>query len=63
MEKTDIVDLGNKITRVEVIDNNGRAYVNYDPCDVQIMYQDGGKTIKIFLGNLTGETIDGKSHK
>ena len=42
-----------KVTRVEVIQqsppHNGRAYTNYDAKDVEIQYQDDGKTLKIFL--------------
>lgn len=47
-----IVDLPN-ITRVEVIQHspphNGRAYTNYNAKDVELQYQDNGKTLKIFL--------------
>jgi hypothetical protein len=42
-----------KVTRVEVIQHsephNGRAYTKYDAKDVEIQYQDDGKTLKIFL--------------
>lgn len=42
-----------KITRVEVIQHsepyNGRAYVNNNTKEVEIQYQDDGKTLKIFL--------------
>jgi hypothetical protein len=42
-----------KVTRVEVIQHsepyNGRAYTNYDAKEVEIQYQDDGKTLKIFL--------------
>jgi hypothetical protein len=42
-----------KITRVEVIQHsepyNGRAYTNYNAKEVEIQYQDDGKTLKIFL--------------
>jgi hypothetical protein len=42
-----------KVTRVEVIQHsephNGRAYTKYNAKDVQIQYQDDGKTLKIFL--------------
>jgi hypothetical protein len=42
-----------KVTRVEVIQHSpphdGRAYTNYDAKDVEIQYQDDGKTLKIFL--------------
>jgi len=42
-----------KVTRVEVIQHSpphtGRAYVNMDCKDVEIQYQDDGRTLKIFL--------------
>jgi hypothetical protein len=42
-----------KVTRVEVIQHsepyNGRAYTKYDAKDVEIQYQDNGKTLKIFV--------------
>lgn len=39
-------------TRVEVIDENGRSYVNWkDNNAVSISIQDNGKTIKIFIKN------------
>lgn len=40
-----------KVTRVEVIDENGRSYVNWDKNNkIQVSFQDGGKTMKIFIG-------------
>jgi hypothetical protein len=42
-----------KVTRVEVIQHSpphdGRAYTKYDAKDVEIQYQDDGRTLKIFL--------------
>ena len=42
-----------KVTRVEVIQHsppyNGRAYTNYFAKDVEIQFQDDGKTLKIFV--------------
>lgn len=42
-----------KVTRVEVVQHsepyNGRAYTNYDAKEVEIQFQDRGKTLKIFL--------------
>jgi len=39
-----------KVTRVEVIDDNGRAYTNWDAKNkTEISMQDNGRTIKIFL--------------
>lgn len=49
-----------KVTRVEVIDNSGRAYTEYNAADVQISFQDDGKTLKVFLKNLNkGERPQG----
>jgi hypothetical protein len=36
-------------TRVEVITNNGREFVQYECSDVQVSLQDDGQTIKVFL--------------
>ena len=42
-----------QVTRVEVIQHSepykGRAYTNYNAKDVEIQFQDNGKTLKIFL--------------
>ena len=42
-----------KVRRVEVIQHspphNGRAYTNYNAKDVEIQYQDDGRTLKIFI--------------
>ena len=52
MEKEQIMD-ASKINRVEVIQHsepfNGRAYTNYGAKDVEIQFQDNGRTLKIFL--------------
>lgn len=46
-----IVDLS-KVNRVEVIDENGRSYVNWKPTNkTSISMQDDGKTLKVFIGN------------
>ena len=37
------------VTRVEVIDDKGRAYTNYECKDVWTSLQDSGKTLKVFL--------------
>ena len=39
------------ITRVEVIDENGRSYTNYLDNDQKVCYsiQDDGKTLKVFI--------------
>jgi hypothetical protein len=42
----------NKVTRVEVIDENGRSYVNWnDNNKVELSFQDEGKTLKVFINN------------
>lgn len=39
-----------KVDRVEVIDNNGRSYVNWDKSNrVSVQMQDNDKTLKIFI--------------
>jgi hypothetical protein len=38
-----------EITRVEVIDQNGRALTRYGASDVKVALQDNGTTMKIFL--------------
>jgi hypothetical protein len=46
-------DITNKVTRFEVIDHTpngeGRVYVKRDPKEIEISYQDDGRTLKIFL--------------
>jgi hypothetical protein len=42
-----IIDLP-KVTRLEVIDQTGRAYVIHN-ADVQLSYQDNARTLKIFV--------------
>lgn len=38
------------VTRVEVIDENGRSYVNWDKNNiVNISIQDEGRTLKVFI--------------
>lgn len=39
-----------KVTRLEVIDELGRQYVNRD-CKIEISMQDGGLTMKVFIIN------------
>ena len=38
-----------KCTRVEVIDNSGRAYTNYDCKSVETQMQDEERTLKVFI--------------
>ncbi len=39
------------ITRIEVIDKEGRSYVKWD-CEVTESVQDNGRTLKIFVGEI-----------
>lgn len=38
-----------EVTRVEVITNNGREFVQYECSHVQVSLQDDNQTIKVFL--------------
>ena len=38
-----------KVTRVEVITDEGREFVRYDCHNVQMSLQDDGRTLKVFL--------------
>ena len=40
-----------KVTRFEVIDENGRVYQKWN-CNVEISYQDDGRTLKVFIKTL-----------
>jgi hypothetical protein len=46
----DMVD-NSKVTRFEVIDENGRVYVKNSlyNCHLELSYQDDGKTLKVFI--------------
>jgi hypothetical protein len=37
-----------KVTRFEVVDENGRVYTKHD-CKIELSYQDDGKTLKVFI--------------
>ena len=40
------------VTRVEVIDQKGRSYVNIKPTNkIELSFQDGCKTLKVFISN------------
>jgi hypothetical protein len=40
------------INRVEVIDENGRSYVNWKPTNkTELQIQDNGRTLKVFISN------------
>lgn len=43
------------ITRVEVIDETGRAYTKWGCKNVYQSIQDNDKTLKIFIGNKIGD--------
>jgi hypothetical protein len=45
------------VTRVEVIDNKGRAYVKYRVTSTQLQTQDNGRTLKIFVSYEEEEEI------
>jgi len=38
----------NKVTRFEVIDEDGRIYTRWD-CEIELSYQDEGRTLKVFV--------------
>jgi hypothetical protein len=41
-----------KVTRIEIIDQEGRSYVNWDENNkVELSFQDDGRTLKVFIGN------------
>lgn len=45
---------GTRITRIEVIDQSGRSYVNWDDNnDVTYQLQDSGRTLKVFVNTHT----------
>lgn len=46
------VTLLEKVNRVEVIDQKGRSYVNWQPTNkTELSLQDDGKTLKVFISN------------
>jgi len=38
-----------KITRLEVIDGSGRAYIKHGADEVQLSLEDDGQTLKVFV--------------
>jgi hypothetical protein len=47
-----------RITRVEVIDENGRSYVSWeDDNDIVTSIQDDGKTLKVFVNKVKPKTL------
>ena len=46
------LNVGNKVTRLEVIDSlGGTEYVNLHVDDLILDFQDNGRTLKIFIKN------------
>ena len=46
----DMADIS-KVTRFEVIDENGRVCTRHN-CNVELSYQDDGRTLKVFINSL-----------
>ena len=59
IEKTnyDTIHLAHPITRVEVIDNNGRSYVKHNVERVWLSLQDDMKTLKVMVTHEDEEEI------
>ena len=47
-----------KVSRLEVIDENGRSYVKYGVEDIELSFQDDNTTLKLFLKVKEGATIE-----
>ena len=45
----DMADIS-KVTRFEVIDENGRVYTKHN-CTIELSYQDDSRTLKVFITN------------
>jgi hypothetical protein len=46
-----------RITRVEIIDENGRSYVSWEEDnDITVSYQDDGRTLKVFVNKVKPKT-------
>ena len=53
MIEADVIE-SHRLTRVEVIDERGRSYVNWHPDnEVKISMQDDNRTLKIFINKKT----------
>jgi RecJ-like exonuclease len=46
-----------KITRLEVIDEEGRKYVQWD-CSVVVSIQDNGRTMKCFVNKVKPQSLE-----
>ena len=52
------------ITRVEVIDENGRSYVNWkEDNDITLSYQDDGRTLKVFVNKVKPKSSAEEAYK
>ena len=43
------------VTRVEIIDSRGSSYSNWSVLSVKQVFQDDGKTLKLFIGDQQNE--------
>jgi len=50
-QPADALETLETVTRVEVIDKSGRAYVKMNTGKVQLSMQDRDKTLKVFISN------------
>ena len=62
-EKTKAIpEIPSSVTRLEVIDEFGRIYVRdprvHGPIQVELSYQDGGRTLKVFVQSRGKEAED-----
>ena len=46
-------DMGTAVTRLEVIDQDGRSYVNNRVTSVELSMQDENRTLKLFINKAT----------
>lgn len=51
VEHVDTLHMRPLVSRVEVIDGSGRGYMDYKATGVMTSLQDGGKTLKVFIGS------------
>jgi hypothetical protein len=51
VEQVDTLHMRPLVGRVEVIDGSGRGYMDYEATGVMTSLQDGGKTLKVFIGS------------
>jgi hypothetical protein len=56
MSKPDGIYPEPEVTRVEVIDENGRVYTKWN-CSVELSYQDNGRTLKLFINPKQKEDV------